>query len=336
MKIRKNNLPGRVAMGAGVLLLSVLLVNCAAPPIKTDAPNTQPGAAATDPLPVVVNVDMIEVKASAGISGALIQVTPQTKDLIARAMQTRLGAGKAGKPARVTATVNVVQGGFGSLQHHRTGTVTFSTQIPGRAPIESLPVAGEITNPVVVTGYDALNVGATCISGLSSILLLVTLLQGWTIGLIPALGLLTCACGIGCAGVAIEQWVGPSIQSGNLSDLIVKAATEHADDIVKKLGLPPNADGEAPKSESEDEALPTDEAAPPPLPTSEKTTPNAAQEPQWFVGIDEEREGPYHKAHLQKLAIEGKITRETLVWKKGMGEWQKMGEVEELSDVIFP
>lgn len=63
---------------------------------------------------------------------------------------------------------------------------------------------------------------------------------------------------------------------------------------------------------------------PPPIPTN-----------KFFVAIDGKQEGPYDKNTLLSMANSSKISKDTLVWKDGMDDWQKIDSIEELKD-IFP
>lgn len=51
----------------------------------------------------------------------------------------------------------------------------------------------------------------------------------------------------------------------------------------------------------------------------------------YFVAINGQQTGPYDEQSLQKMAQDGTLRRETLVWKQGMPGWMKAGEVNELS-----
>jgi hypothetical protein len=68
-------------------------------------------------------------------------------------------------------------------------------------------------------------------------------------------------------------------------------------------------------------------SGPPPIPGQ-----GAAAE--WFVAYDGQQAGPFDAAKLQEGARDGKLTRDTLVWKKGMAQWTKAGEIQEIADVI--
>jgi membrane protease subunit (stomatin/prohibitin family) len=73
-------------------------------------------------------------------------------------------------------------------------------------------------------------------------------------------------------------------------------------------------------------APPAPGAAPPPVPSS------AAQ---FFVHLNQQQAGPFTKDALGKLVQGGQLTRDTLVWKQGMANWQAAGELDALNDV-FP
>lgn len=63
-------------------------------------------------------------------------------------------------------------------------------------------------------------------------------------------------------------------------------------------------------------------ATPPPLPGA------AAQ---FHVAVDGKQAGPFDLAALQKLAGEGRVTRDTLVWRAGMASWTAAGQITEIS-----
>jgi hypothetical protein len=62
-------------------------------------------------------------------------------------------------------------------------------------------------------------------------------------------------------------------------------------------------------------------AAPPPLPTAVA----------FHVAVGGAQTGPFDMSALQAQATGGKLTRDSLVWKTGMAQWAKAGEVAELS-----
>jgi len=65
-------------------------------------------------------------------------------------------------------------------------------------------------------------------------------------------------------------------------------------------------------------------ATPPPLPP----------QVQVFVALDGKQAGPFDLPALQQLAREGKLTRDTLVWKQGMAAWAAASTVAELEPVV--
>jgi membrane protease subunit (stomatin/prohibitin family) len=65
-------------------------------------------------------------------------------------------------------------------------------------------------------------------------------------------------------------------------------------------------------------------AAPPPLP----------QGAMFHVAVGQNQTGPFDMATLQQQAASGQLTRATLVWKSGMAQWAKAGEVPELAPIF--
>jgi membrane protease subunit (stomatin/prohibitin family) len=64
--------------------------------------------------------------------------------------------------------------------------------------------------------------------------------------------------------------------------------------------------------------------SPPPLP----------QGAAFFVAMNGQQAGPFEPAKLPHMVAAGQITRQTLVWRPGMGQWQPAGEVAELSGLF--
>jgi len=54
----------------------------------------------------------------------------------------------------------------------------------------------------------------------------------------------------------------------------------------------------------------------------------------WFVAVGKERRGPYSQKDIVDMLEGGVIGPETFVWKKGMKDWTKLGNVEELSALL--
>ena len=65
-------------------------------------------------------------------------------------------------------------------------------------------------------------------------------------------------------------------------------------------------------------------AAPPPIP-------GAAL---YHVAVGQAQAGPFDVATLQRQAATGELTRLTLVWKPGMAQWVKAGELPELASIF--
>ncbi len=62
---------------------------------------------------------------------------------------------------------------------------------------------------------------------------------------------------------------------------------------------------------------------PPPIPTV-----------VYHVAVNGQATGPFNINTLQQMASTGQLTAETLVWKSGMAEWVKAGDVEDLKNII--
>jgi membrane protease subunit (stomatin/prohibitin family) len=65
-------------------------------------------------------------------------------------------------------------------------------------------------------------------------------------------------------------------------------------------------------------------AAPPPLPAAIA----------FHVAVGGAQTGPFDMSALQAQSAGGKLTRDTLVWKTGMAQWAKAGEVAELASLF--
>jgi membrane protease subunit (stomatin/prohibitin family) len=65
-------------------------------------------------------------------------------------------------------------------------------------------------------------------------------------------------------------------------------------------------------------------AAPPPLPG----------QASFYVALDGKQAGPFDSASLARLASEGKVNRDSLVWKQGMANWTPAGQVAELGNLF--
>jgi membrane protease subunit (stomatin/prohibitin family) len=63
---------------------------------------------------------------------------------------------------------------------------------------------------------------------------------------------------------------------------------------------------------------------PPPLP----------QQDEWFYGVEGQQQGPTNVAGLRAQVAAGRITGDTLVWKRGMGEWAVAASVPEVAALL--
>jgi len=55
---------------------------------------------------------------------------------------------------------------------------------------------------------------------------------------------------------------------------------------------------------------------------------------QLFVAVNGQQSGPFELAVLQKMAQDGQLTSDSLVWKQGMAAWTAAGQVSELSAIF--
>ncbi|WP_185804393.1 SPFH domain-containing protein [Pontivivens nitratireducens] len=67
------------------------------------------------------------------------------------------------------------------------------------------------------------------------------------------------------------------------------------------------------------------QAAPPPPPPVEHV---------WHIAENGQTHGPYSKARLGRMAHEGGLTRDTLVWTAGAAGWTKAGDIQELAQLF--
>lgn len=66
---------------------------------------------------------------------------------------------------------------------------------------------------------------------------------------------------------------------------------------------------------------------PPPVPAS-------AQVVKFYVVQNGEKSGPFEGDGLKRLAESGALTRDTLIWRAGLADWQKAGDVPEVSAML--
>ncbi|MDX2115078.1 MAG: SPFH domain-containing protein [Planctomycetota bacterium] len=67
--------------------------------------------------------------------------------------------------------------------------------------------------------------------------------------------------------------------------------------------------------------------APPPLP-------GAGAGAAWYVAIDGARSGPMSESALREMCAGGKLPGTALVWKAGMAEWKRCGDVPEVAAML--
>ncbi|BCS98577.1 hypothetical protein DSLASN_42090 [Desulfoluna limicola] len=70
----------------------------------------------------------------------------------------------------------------------------------------------------------------------------------------------------------------------------------------------------------------TGDAAPPPLPQQEVV--------KYYLGIGGEQKGPFSPKIIEEMIRDKTVTRETLVWRKGMDGWEKAANVAELKALL--
>lgn len=63
------------------------------------------------------------------------------------------------------------------------------------------------------------------------------------------------------------------------------------------------------------------------------TPPPIPSETVYYLGVGGKQIGPYNMQMMVKLAEEQTITKETLVWRKGMAEWSTAGNLDELQSL---
>ncbi len=78
---------------------------------------------------------------------------------------------------------------------------------------------------------------------------------------------------------------------------------------------------------------------PPPIPSVQKENhtnvtppPLSTSKDKYWVALNSERKGPYDLSSIKKMIKEGKIDRNTLIWKKGTTKWVRAQELLELKD----
>lgn len=74
-----------------------------------------------------------------------------------------------------------------------------------------------------------------------------------------------------------------------------------------------------------------------PKPPSADNTPNppSVEDRQFFIVVDNAQAGPFAEAEIIKLIQNGLISKETLVWKKGMPAWTKASLVPDVNRLFI-
>ena len=102
------------------------------------------------------------------------------------------------------------------------------------------------------------------------------------------------------------------------------------DQIRRWAGLSVEAESATAQATAQPEAGPqqgavgSDTAGPPPLPAG----------PEFFLGINNQQQGPFTFDQLKQKRLSGELNEETLVWRKGLSNWARCGELDEL-DSLF-
>lgn len=114
--------------------------------------------------------------------------------------------------------------------------------------------------------------------------------------------------GLAAAGAGIGMGFGMGGQMGN-------AMGGAFTNMAQQTGVAPGLSGAAPQPP----AMP----GPPPLPQL-----------GLFIAINGQQSGPFELPALQQMALNGQLTRETLVWKQGMAAWAAADTQPELASVF--
>ena len=68
--------------------------------------------------------------------------------------------------------------------------------------------------------------------------------------------------------------------------------------------------------------------------TAAATPPPPPVEHVWHIAENGETKGPFSKAKMGRMASEGGLTRETMVWTPGQDGWLRAEEVTELAQLF--
>ncbi len=64
--------------------------------------------------------------------------------------------------------------------------------------------------------------------------------------------------------------------------------------------------------------------------------PPAMPQSMYFVNINNQQSGPFTVQQLMQMAQSGQVTAQSYVWKQGMPQWVRAGQVQELHNIFAP
>jgi hypothetical protein len=65
--------------------------------------------------------------------------------------------------------------------------------------------------------------------------------------------------------------------------------------------------------------------------TQQQNTPPPIPQIQYNIAVNGQTSGPFNWQQLQQMVQNGQLTKNTYVWRQGMGNWELAGNVQELS-----
>ena len=69
-------------------------------------------------------------------------------------------------------------------------------------------------------------------------------------------------------------------------------------------------------------------------PVNQTMTPPPIPSSTYYVAVNSQPTGPYEVAILSQMATNGQLTSDSLVWKNGMAQWERAGNIKELSNLF--
>lgn len=64
------------------------------------------------------------------------------------------------------------------------------------------------------------------------------------------------------------------------------------------------------------------------------STPPSLQSTKYFLGINGQQQGPFDFETLNEMIMSHQIDECTLIWKRGMANWEKLGDVSEFNEIL--